>query len=164
MKKRLFLIRHAKSDWSNPLQSDFDRPLNERGKKNAPFMGKRLSHEGIRPDLVVSSPAVRARTTAQAIAAETGYALERIDYRDTLYLADVAEIESVLHTLPETARTVFLVAHNPGLTLFAEYVSNHAIDNIPTCGIFEVELSGAWKNIGANTVRFVSFDYPKKHR
>jgi len=164
MKKRLYLIRHAKSDWSDPLQNDFDRPLNERGNSNVPMMGKRLAHQGIKPDLIVSSPAVRARMTATQIAEQIGYDTKKIVYDPSLYLADVTAIQNVLQALPDSVQTVFLIGHNPGLTEFAEYISGHGVDNIPTCGIFEVRFDGWWHTLARKSAEFVSFDYPKKHR
>lgn len=162
--KTLYLIRHAKSDWSDPAQSDFNRPLNHRGEKNAPFMGKRLAHASVIPDLIVSSPALRARLTAMAIADQVGYNTDTIRYEESLYLADAETIEQIIRTLPDSVQTVFLVGHNPGLTLFAEAVSAHEVDNIPTCGIFAVtQESETWKSVRKGSMRFASFDYPKKH-
>lgn len=162
--KRLYLIRHAKSDWSDPSQSDFDRPLNRRGEKNAPFMGKRLALEGITPDLILSSPAVRAAETARIIAGQTHYPLQNILYDETLYLADIEQFQTSLRGISDTVTTLFLVAHNPGLTDFARYLSGYPIENIPTCGLFCVELKEAsWKSIAQGSATFVSFDYPKRY-
>lgn len=162
--KTLYIIRHAKSDWNDPTLSDFQRPLNKRGQKNAPFMGEMLAHNQIHPDLIISSPAVRAKTTAEEIAQKVGYGCEKIIYEDALYMGDVDEIEGILKKISDSNQIVFLIAHNPGLTHFAEYVSGYAIDNIPTCGIFCVRLKDdAWKSIGKDSVCYVSFDYPKKH-
>lgn len=163
--KTLYIIRHAKSDWSDPALSDYDRPLNHRGEKDAPMMGKILTALGIRPDLILSSPALRAKTTANTIARETGTAAEAIVRDDTLYLADTEEIVQALRRLPASADTVFLVGHNPGLTEFAEYVSAREIGNIPTCGIVAVRLKqDTWESIGKGSAQFLSFDYPKRHK
>jgi phosphohistidine phosphatase len=163
--KTLYLIRHAKSDWDNPLLSDFDRPLNKRGKKNAPFMGNILAKAHIHPDLILSSPALRAQMTASKIAKQIGYDSDLIVYSEMLYAADYETIKSVLKSVLSTQQTVFLIGHNPGLTEFAEYISGHAIDNIPTCGLVCVKLKeDNWKNIGRDSALFVSFDYPKKHK
>lgn len=163
--KTLYIIRHAKSDWNDPSLSDFQRPLNKRGQKNAPFMGEMLAHNNIHPDLIVSSPAVRAKTTAQEIAHKVEYESKKIIYEDELYMGGVDEIEGILKKIPDSTHTVFLIAHNPGLTHFAEYVSGYAIDNIPTCGIFCVRLKdNTWKSIGKNAARYVSFEYPKKYQ
>lgn len=163
--KTLYLIRHAKSDWDNPLLSDFDRPLNKRGKKNAPFMGNVLAKARIRPDLILSSPAVRAQMTAIEIAKKVGYKDDSIVYNETLYEADCTAIEYVLQSIPFTQKTVFLIGHNPGLTEFAQYISGYRIENIPTCGIVCVKLQkDDWSSITENSAQFISFDYPKKHK
>lgn len=163
--KTLYIIRHAKSDWNDLSLSDFERPLNKRGEKNAFFMGELLAQHKIHPDLIVSSPAVRVKITAKEIAKKMGYNTKEIVYAEELYLADVDTIEEVLKKVPSSKKTVLLVGHNPGLTLFAEYISGYNIDNIPTCGIFCVTLKNDdWKSIGRGTAEFVSFDYPKKHK
>ncbi|HEX5670827.1 MAG TPA: histidine phosphatase family protein [Sulfuricurvum sp.] len=163
--KTLYLIRHAKSEWDNPLLKDFDRPLNKRGKKNAPFMGNVLAKAHIHPDLILSSPAVRAKMTAIEIAKKIGYDSDSIFYNKSLYAASCDEIQRVLKSIPSNHKTVFLIGHNPGLTEFAEYVSGHSIENIPTCGIVCVKLKeDDWSSIGEHSAQFVSFDYPKKHK
>lgn len=163
--KTLYLIRHAKSDWSNPFLSDFDRPLNKRGQKDAPLMGNVLAKAHIHPDLILSSPAVRAQMTAIEIAKQIGYDSDSILYNETLYAADCTAIERVLQSIPSTQKTVFLIGHNPGLTDFAQYISGNPIENIPTCGIVCVKLKeDNWNSIEKNSALFVSFDYPKKHK
>jgi len=162
--KTLYLIRHAKSDWSNPLLSDFDRPLNKRGKKDAPFMGSIFAKAHIHPDLILSSPAVRAQMTALEIAKKIGYDSGSILYNETLYAASYDEIQHVLQSISSSQKTVFLIGHNPGLTEFAEYISGYPIENIPTCGIVCVKLKkDDWSSITEYSAQFVSFDYPKKH-
>lgn len=160
--KTLYLIRHAKSDWENPALSDFQRPLNKRGEKNAPFMGEILAKQHIHPDLILSSPALRAKTTALKIAEKVGYATKKIEYRESLYLADILAIEEILKMLPAYHHTVFIIGHNPGLTLFAEYISGIVLENIPTCGVFCVTLKkDEWRTLGQDSADFVSFKYPK---
>ncbi|MDP3300405.1 MAG: histidine phosphatase family protein [Sulfuricurvum sp.] len=163
--KTLYIIRHAKSDWSNPLLSDFDRPLNKRGEKSAPFMGNVLAKAHIHPDLILSSPAVRAQMTAIEIAIKVGYDSDSIVYNERLYAADCTAIERVLQSISSNHKTVFLIGHNPGLTEFAQYISGHSIENIPTCGIVCMTLKeDDWNSIGKNSTQFISFDYPKKHK
>lgn len=163
--KTLYIIRHAKSDWNNPFLRDYERPLNKRGTKNAPFMGEVLAQKHIHPDLILSSGAVRAKTTARIIAEKVGYDTEKIVYEESLYLADETAIERLLKNIPSSKKSVFLVGHNPGLTLFAEYISGHEIGNIPTCGIVTVKLKqDDWKSLGRKSAEFISFDYPKKYK
>lgn len=163
--KTLYIIRHGKSDWNDPTLNDFERPLNKRGTENAPFMGKLLAHNNIHPDLIVSSPAVRAKMTAKEIAKKVGYDTKEIVYDEGLYMADANTIEEILKQISSSKKTVFLIGHNPGITLFADYVSGYEIDNIPTCGIVCVTLSNnGWKSLGKSTAKFVSFEYPKKYK
>jgi phosphohistidine phosphatase len=163
--KTLYLIRHAKSDWSDSSLDDFKRPLNKRGEKNVLFMGERLAHTKLLPDLIVSSPAIRAKMTAKEIAKQVGYRKDEIAYEDDLYQAEVDDIARVLKNITPSKNIVFLVGHNPGLTLFAEYISGYRIDNIPTCGIVCVQLKeNNWQSIGKESAEFVSFDYPKKYK
>ncbi|MGD9971226.1 MAG: histidine phosphatase family protein [Sulfuricurvum sp.] len=162
--RHLYLIRHAKSDWSDPGLSDFDRPLNARGEKNAPFMGSVLHARAIRPDLILASPAVRAKSTAVSIAEAIGYPPEEIRYDESLYLADPLALETALRRIDDSVRSVFLVAHNPGLTEYVTYLSGYPIDNVPTCGIVEIALPARWSDLTQNSGNFVSFDYPKRHK
>src|SRR6187397_2548865 len=113
MALKIILIRHAKSSWNDPTQSDFDRPLNERGKEDAPVMGLRLKEAGIIPDLIVASTAKRAQQTARHIAEATGYPVADIDSRDELYHAAPPVFENIIVSLDNTDKTVFFVAHNP---------------------------------------------------
>ncbi len=162
--KTLCIIRHAKSDWKDPALNDFERPLNKRGKKNAPLMGKLLSSAHLFPDIILSSPAVRARMTAEMIAEKVGYDADAIVYDEALYLADRSDIERVLKNVSPSYNAVFIVGHNPGLTLFAEYISGYSIGNIPTCGIVTVSLKEeSWQRIGKDAAVLVSFEYPKKY-
>lgn len=163
--KTLYIIRHAKSDWSDPALSDFDRPLNKRGEKNAPLMGEILANSHVHPDLILSSPALRAKKTAKMIAKKVGYDTEKIVYEENLYLADREAIERLLHKISSSNEIVFIVGHNPGLTLFAEHISGDSFGNIPTCGIVALRLKNdAWKSIGKESAEVISFVYPKKYQ
>lgn len=161
--KKLYLIRHAKSDWSDPALDDFDRPLNKRGKKEVVTMGEFLLKNKIIPDLIISSSALRAKKTAKSIAKIIGYKKDNIHYKKDLYMADTADMERVLNEVDSSAKTVFLVGHNPEITEFANYISGYGIDTIPTCGVFGVSLiKKSWKSLTKNGAKFISFDYPKK--
>lgn len=137
--KRLFLIRHAKSSWSQPGLDDVDRPLNKRGQNDAPVMATRLGAKGIHPELIVSSPAKRAKKTARFMADGTGYDRDKIRYIEDLYLGSLDVHLKVLDSLFETTDTLFLVGHNDTLTRLAEYLSGKSLGNIPTCGIVALE-------------------------
>lgn len=162
--KTLYIVRHAKSNWSNPEQADFERGLNERGKRDAPRMGKRLHERDIHPDLLLSSPAKRALSTAKRIAEVLHYPKEKIKTDRLLYHADEDTILSVVQTINDHFKTVFMFGHNPGLTEFVNVIaeSDPYIDNVPTCGVigfnFPVE---HWKDIAWKSARLLFFDYPK---
>lgn len=161
--KTLFLIRHAKSSWDDPNKDDFDRPLNERGKRNAPFMGKLLKKENILPDLIISSPAKRAIATAKIIADETGYPKNKIHTDSKIYEAAINDLLEIINSIQKEHKTVFLFGHNPTLTDFLNYLTNAGIGNIPTCGVAEIEFSfNSWKEISRETGILKRFEYPKK--
>jgi phosphohistidine phosphatase len=110
----LLLMRHAKSSWANPAQTDHERPLNDRGERSAPIMGEWLKSEGLTPDLIVCSDARRTRETADLVAPACGYQGE-IVVSEALYLAKVKTWRKVLQSLPEQSRIVLCIGHNPGL-------------------------------------------------
>jgi phosphohistidine phosphatase len=158
------MIRHAKSSWANPLQSDYDRPLNERGMQDAPMMGERLKKNNIIPDIIIASTAKRAAQTAKKIAAAVGYDTEKILWKNSLYHCIPSVFEEVIREIDDTIQSAFIVAHNPGITEFAnELVPGFKIDNMPTCGIVGAHVEAdSWSDF-ANAQREVFlFDYPKK--
>ncbi len=161
--RKLVMIRHAKSSWSNPLQSDFERPLNERGEQDAPMMGERLKKLGLIPDLVISSPAKRAKQTAKRVAAAVGYDKDKIIYVDKLYHCIPAVFEEVIVELEEKYETVFIVAHNPGITDFINEVSDKfRTDNVPTCGIAGIRFNAdQWFDYKMEPKQVFFYDYPK---
>lgn len=127
---RLALVRHAKSDWGDPLLDDHDRPLNERGRSDAPRMARRLVEAGFRPDVILSSTALRAVTTAQAFGAATGVGLT---FEERLYGAPA---KLLLTAAAETgAGSVVVVAHDPGMSVLAGHLSDGGIAHMPTCAI-----------------------------
>jgi len=159
--KTLYLVRHAKSYWGDQSTPDFDRPLNQRGKKDAPFMGNILNDKKIKPDLIIASPAKRAKKTAIVIANKISYSEKKITYREELYEASFNTILIVLKKLDEKYNSVMLFGHNPGLTQLNNHISNHYIDNIPTCGIVALELNMEWPELDNNKCNFLFFEYPK---
>ncbi|MDD2838414.1 MAG: histidine phosphatase family protein [Sulfuricurvum sp.] len=163
--KTLYLIRHAKSDWSDESLSDFDRPLNKRGTKDVPLMGSKLSDKGIRPDLILSSPALRAKTTAEAFAEALSYPPESIRFEYELYACDVETILSLIRGISDSIDILFVFGHNPEFTECANLITGGDIDNIPTCGVVEMRLKhDNWESIGENSAELRSFDFPKKYR
>jgi len=162
--KRLYLVRHAKSSWKDPELDDFDRPLNKRGKRDAPFMGQRLRLANIRPDLIISSPAKRAGKTTKIIAAQIEYPKKEILWNESLYAAGTLTLLRILREIADTVEQAMLVGHNPGLTLLAEFLAKEAVDNIPTSGVFAMDLDiTSWSQTEEGCGIPVFFDYPKKH-
>lgn len=160
--KTLYIVRHAKSSWDDPSLDDFSRPLNERGEKDAPRMGKRLKEREITVDLMISSPAKRALKTCKAIAKVLAYPKEKILEEKKLYHADAAQILSILKSIKEPHDVVMIFGHNPGLTEFANELFNQTIMNIPTAGVVCGKLNiDSWKNIGMNCGEMIFFDFPK---
>lgn len=163
--KTLYLIRHAKSDRNDPSLSDYDRPLNKRGMNDAPLMGSILLKSGIHPDLILSSPALRAKTTAIAIAQALSYPTDSIRYDHALYASDVETILTLIRDVPVSIDTLFVFGHNPEFTECANLITDGDIDNIPTCGVVAMRLKNeSWESIGANSADIIGFDFPKKHR
>jgi phosphohistidine phosphatase len=161
-KRRITLLRHAKSDWNSPTRNDYDRPLNARGKHDAPRMGQQLRKRGLHPQLILSSSALRAISTAQIVALELGYDPESVQTDDGLYLATPKKILQILCETGESYANVLLVGHNPGLTDLANRISNANIANIPTCGALSVELDASnWDALDDHAGQLVWFDCPK---
>ena len=162
--KTLYIVRHAKSSWADPMASDFERGLNDRGKRDAPKMGKRLKEKEIHPDVIISSPAKRALSTAKKIAEIIKFEKERVNTDSRLYYADEDTILSVLQGINDSQDIAMIFGHNPGLTDFVNAISSEEIniDNIPTCGIVAFSLQvESWKDITWKSAKLQSFDYPK---
>lgn len=160
--KQLILVRHAKSDWGNPGLDDIDRPLNERGKKDAPAMAKRLLDKEVKIELIVSSPAKRAAKTARFFAEAYDIKKQDIVYLPELYLASPAVFMKVISGLDTKADSIAIFSHNEGITDFANQLTNTRIDNIPTCGVFAVKADCKdWSGFAEAEKTFWFFDYPK---
>ncbi len=130
--KTLVLVRHAKSDWSTPALSDFDRPLNKRGLKDAPRMARELKDLGLLPDLILTSPANRALTTASIMSEVFAFDPERIDQIPSLYLGSPEDLEIAVTKRIGQSETLYLYAHNPGISIFASLLAERDIA-MPTC-------------------------------
>jgi phosphohistidine phosphatase len=160
--KILTLVRHAKSSWKDTSLADRDRPLNKRGERDAPEMGRRIAAAGIRPSLIVSSPAVRAWTTARIIADAIGYPREFLQRDKSLYLASVNTLLDVIVAQDNGFNSLMLVGHNPGFTDFANYLVPGLTNNIPTAGVVSVQLDTEdWSLYDKPGVELVLYDFPK---
>lgn len=160
--KQLFIVRHAKSDWGDINLRDFDRPLNHRGHKNAPEMVNRLVEKSIKPDAIVSSPALRALTTAKYFAAGWQLPSEHLDTNANIYEASVKTLLKAVNDFDPQLNKIALFGHNPGLTDLLNYLTGEYISNMPTCSVAIIEFPfDDWKLISGGTGSLVLFDYPK---
>jgi phosphohistidine phosphatase len=160
--KKLLLIRHAKSSWDDISQKDFDRPLNDRGHRDAPKMAKRLLKDDIEIDAFISSTAVRALTTAEYFAEAFEIKKKNIIQEPSLYLAESNVFFEVISKINDDHKTVAIFSHNPGITEFANQLCNTRIDDMPTCAIFAVKADiKSWREFAEAEKKFWFFDYPK---
>lgn len=160
--KSLILIRHAKSSWENFSVRDFDRPLNDRGKRDAPKMAERMVNRNVVPDMILVSTAKRARKTAEHFIDAWKLKEDSVRFMEELYLASSPMFIRILSQLPPEVNSVAIVSHNNGLTDFANELTNTRIDNIPTCGIFAVKVNiEDWKQFVEAEKEFWFFDSPK---
>ena len=159
--KTLFLVRHAKSSRDDPSLPDRDRPLDDRGRQDAPKMGKRLARRDVRPDLLLSSSALRALTTAHLIAEEVGYKRKDIVADDRLYASSADDLLAVVRALDNKLDRVMLFGHNPEFTDLAHRLSSGIID-LPTCAVVELHFDiRTWSDVGVVEPAKVIVDYPK---
>lgn len=161
--KTLYLVRHAKSSWKKPELNDLERPLSGRGKLNAPKMGLLLKKNKDFPDLIISSHAKRAFDTAKKIAEEIDYPVRKIETDERLYLPDKEDFLEVIDSVKKSVDSLMLVSHNFGITMFANFVSDSEIINIPTAGIVRVDFEiKKWKEVLNTKGRLAFFISPKK--
>ncbi len=161
---RLTLVRHAKTEQAHSGQEDWDRVLEPRGQRDAPEMGRRLKDRGLKPDKILSSPAVRAITTASILARELGVSAAKIVPDERLYLASSKQLLAVVQELGGTVKHLMVVGHNPGLTEFADALSSErSIDNLPTCAVYTMQVDiEQWSELEFALGVDAEFDYPKK--
>jgi len=163
--KTLYIVRHAKSSWDYPDLDDIDRPLNKRGKKNAPQMGKILASRGISPSAMISSPAKRAHTTAKKIASEINFKKSDITIDPKLYHGELGDMIQLIKSVNNDFESIMIFGHNPGFTSLANNLTGENIYNIPTCGIVAIEFdTDDWITIGSDSGKMLFFDYPKKFK
>ena len=161
--KRLYLIRHAKSDWSDLSESDFERGLNKRGKRNIVRMANALKEMEIKPDLIISSSAKRAKKTAKGLAKNLGYDHD-IMLLDTLYMCEPQEWMETIHHIPEKYQSVFIIGHNPEITDVTNHLIDDYIDNIPTLGIIGFDIAvQKWEKFERQHAKYKFFIYPKMY-
>jgi len=158
--KTIYVLRHAKSSWEDESLSDFERPLNERGTKAAPFMGELMTRRGYSPAVVISSPAKRAATTAELVKESGGIEAEvRLDHR--IYEASPNTLRTVVAELDDSYDSVMVVGHNPGMEGFVRYLSGR-IEPMPTAALAVIELAvDSWKDLDADSGKIIEIIRPK---
>lgn len=162
--KHLYLVRHAKSSWDNPSHSDFERPLNKRGLRDAPFMAKLLNEKIKKTDLFVSSPALRAISTAHEFASVFDFKNSEILRDERIYEASLSDLYSVVKELSDNYKSTVLFGHNPTISMFADNLTKEFRWNMPTCGIVGIELwIESWSEISKDIGKVMFFEYPKKY-
>lgn len=159
--KNVYLIRHAKSDWSDESKSDFERGLNKRGKKAILIMANALKEKKVMPDLILCSSAKRTKLTAKGLAKEMDYTGE-IKYTDTLYMTEPETVMTLIHDIDDKYTTLFIIGHNPETTELSNMLTNAYIDNVPTLGLVAIQFSvDCWKNLKIGEGKLTFFIYPK---
>lgn len=162
--KHLLLMRHAKSSQDIAGISDFERPLNDRGQKDAPEMGKRILKAKFKPEIIVSSNARRALDTAKLVAKQLKIDTSEIQRETALYDAGLTDILHIIRSLDDTKNQILMIGHNPSFTGMVGYLSNSFIEHLPTSGIALIEFPVlSWKQITQGTGTMTWHDFPKNH-
>lgn len=162
--KTLYIVRHAKSGWESGIMNDFDRTLSDRGLRTAPVMAKVLKEKKIQPDLMISSPAVRALTTAKLFSVILGYPENRIEEKMELYDAHAGTIFETIRQIPEECRAVMIFGHNPSLLEFASLFGGKKIDSLAPCGVIRIDIEeSSWKECTCQSGKNVWYEIPEKH-
>jgi phosphohistidine phosphatase len=158
----LTLVRHAKSSRDYPDLSDFERPLNPRGRKDAPAIATRLRKAGIKPQLMVSSPATRAIATARLFAEELNMHLDEIVLNPHIYEASAWTLMHIVRSFPSETVDIMMFGHNPGLSNFAHELAKCEFDELPTCGVVRIELpTKGWSLIQPGSGKVIAYEVPK---
>lgn len=162
--KQLFLLRHAKSSWDDPTISDLERPLNKRGKNDSFLMANVFKQLNLVPELIISSNAKRAYSTAKRIASVLYDNKNSLIVDDELYDASVESFMSFINSLNDNFDKIMLVSHNPVITIITNKLTNTSITNMPTCGLALIEFNvSLWSEVKFNSGKLISFEYPKKY-
>jgi phosphohistidine phosphatase len=159
----LTLIRHAKSSWDFAALTDFERPLNPRGRSDAPAMAKRAAHMIGKPQRVVSSPALRAISTARIFCEVLGIPSDEIVVQPRIYEATADTLLGIVHDLDDRDRHVMLFGHNPGFTELAHLLAPCSFDDLPTCGIAHLSVvAQTWRDVTPDGAKLLRYAYPKQ--
>lgn len=160
--KTLTIIRHAKSSWEQENLSDFERPLNERGRRDAPVMAARLKQAVGQPALIVSSPALRAITTARVFADVLGISTDSIQLQAKIYEASVGTLMQIIHDFDDHCPHIAIFGHNPGFSELSQRLAHCDFDELPTCGIAHISLPAKhWRDVSAGSGSLLYRSWPK---
>ena len=158
--KTLYVMRHAKSSWADADLADFDRPLNDRGLRDAPFMGTVMPENGYAPDVILSSPAVRAKETARR-AIDGGDLDGELVFDDRIYEASPQTLRQVVSEFDDKNTSAMIVGHNPGVEGFIRFLTG-TIEPMPTAALAVIELNiETWNNVAASSGKLVKIIRPK---
>lgn len=161
MRKNLYLLRHARADEKLIDQHDQDRQLNSVGLQNATRMGINFSKKQVQFDIIISSPAIRAISTASLVAEQIKYEPARIHQNSEIYEASIRSLLQVINNFKEEWDVVLLVGHNPSITYLAEYITKHDIGDVTTCGVVNIEFNKMkWEEVSEGTGTFKEYEFP----
>ncbi|MDH5475477.1 MAG: histidine phosphatase family protein [Cyclobacteriaceae bacterium] len=161
MAKKLYLLRHAQTLDKQHDESDADRQLTAIGTQNATRMGINIKNKNIIPDMMISSPAIRARYTSELVAEQIGYDLSRIHYNSEIYNASIRTLLKAVNNFKDEWKSTLLVGHNPAITFLAEYLSGEPIGNMSTCGLVCLSFDfNNWSMVSENNAEFKWYEYP----
>lgn len=162
--RMLALMRHGKSSWNDAALADRDRPLNQRGERDVPMIAEKLKELGVRPSLILASPAKRAWSTALLSADTMGYPREFMHRDEELYLADAVTLRRVLGAQDDNFMSMLICCHNPGITDFANELAPDITANLPTSGCVVLQTKcDSWLQFPDAKLDLVAFEYPKKY-
>ena len=161
--KTLIAVRHAKSSWEHPHVRDFDRPLNPRGKRDAPIMAAHTRDMGLDVERIYTSPAARAMTTARAFADAFGLDDHGLVADESVYAAGLGELLGAVKRFDQRIETAMLVGHNPGISELAMALTGRDMGSMPTCAVAEIRIDiNSWAEIEESAGELISYEYPKK--
>lgn len=162
--KLVTLIRHAKSSWDNANLSDFERPLNARGRRDAEFMSKMLPTLLPNPDMIYCSKAQRAMETAGYFLESYNFPSDKVLYDYGLYENGIRYLIKIIQNTPEFANNLIIIGHNPDITAFSNAFTGTYFDNVPTCGIIGIEFEiDKWTEFSHEIGKIRFYEYPKKY-
>jgi phosphohistidine phosphatase len=156
--KTLYMVRHAKSNWSAADLNDFDRSLNEQGLQDATAMGKRLKERETIPEVLFCSPARRARQTLKGL----NLCIDNVVFDERIYCASKEELIEIIRSVPNQYVSAMIIGHNPAMTWLASHLSGASFDNLPTCAVVSSKLDcSQWAKAGTCPARLLDYDYPR---